>query len=155
MPRLEDSSANIPVLFRKDRPVFSDAERIIHDEVIGVKGKLSNDGKLFFAEQIYRPDIRIDNTPYKSEQPGKAVFISDVHVGSNTFLEDCWNRFADWLSDSDFSYLLIAGDLVDGIGIYPGQENELVIKNIYEQYDAFGVNDAGPSFPHEDHHFTG
>jgi len=136
---LEDSSANIPVLFRKDRPVFSDAERIIHDEVIGVKGKLSNDGKLFFAEQIYRPDIRIDNTPYKSEQPGKAVFISDVHVGSNTFLEDCWNRFADWLSDSDYSYLLIAGDLVDGIGIYPGQENELVIKNIYEQYDAFGA----------------
>jgi DNA polymerase II small subunit len=136
---IEDSSANIPVLFRKDRPVFSDAERIIPDEVIGVKGKLSNDGKLFFAEQLYRPDIRIDNTPYRSEQPGKAVFISDVHVGSDTFLEECWNRFADWLSDSDFSYLLIAGDLVDGIGIYPGQESELVIKNIYEQYDAFGT----------------
>jgi DNA polymerase II small subunit len=136
---IEDSSANIPVLFRKDRPVFSDAERIIQDEVIGVKGKLSNDGKLFFGEQLYRPDIRIDNTQYKSEQPGKAVFISDVHVGSDTFLETCWNRFADWLSDSDFSYLLIAGDLVDGIGIYPGQESELVIKNIYEQYDAFGA----------------
>ena len=136
---IEDSSANIPVLFRKDRPVFSDAERIIPDEVIGVKGKLSNDGKLFFAELLYRPDIRIDNTPYTSEHPGKAVFISDVHVGSDTFLEACWNRFADWLSDSDFSYLLIAGDLVDGIGIYPGQESELVIKNIYEQYDAFGA----------------
>jgi DNA polymerase II small subunit len=136
---IEDSSANISVLFRKDRPVFSDAERIIPDEVIGVKGKLSNDGKLFFAEQLYRPDIRIDNTPFTSEQPGKAVFISDVHVGSDTFLEECWNRFADWLSDSDFSYLLIAGDLVDGIGIYPGQESELVIKNIYEQYDAFGA----------------
>ncbi|MDD1696688.1 MAG: DNA-directed DNA polymerase II small subunit [Methanoregula sp.] len=136
---IEDSSANITVLFRKDRPVFSDAERIIQDEVIGVKGKLSNDGKLFFAEQLYRPDIRIDNTQYKSDQPGKAVFISDVHVGSDTFLEECWNRFADWLSDSDFSYLLIAGDLVDGIGIYPGQESELVIKNIYEQYDAFGA----------------
>ncbi|MDD1700576.1 MAG: DNA-directed DNA polymerase II small subunit [Methanoregula sp.] len=135
---IEDSSAKINVLFRKDRPVFSDAERIIHDEVIGVKGKLSNDGKLFFADQLYRPDIRIDNSPYKSEQAGKAVFISDIHVGSNTFLEECWNRFADWLSDSDFSYLLIAGDLVDGIGIYPGQESELVIKNIYEQYDAFG-----------------
>jgi DNA polymerase II small subunit len=136
---IEDSSANIPVLFRKDRPVFSDAERIIPDEVIGVKGKLSNDGKLFFAELLYRPDIRIDNTPYTSEHPGKAVFISDIHVGSDTFLEACWNRFADWLSDSDFSYLLIAGDLVDGIGIYPGQESELVIKNIYEQYDAFGA----------------
>jgi DNA polymerase II small subunit len=27
---------------------------------------------------------------------------------------------------------------VDGIGVYPGQEHELVIKNIYEQYDLFG-----------------
>jgi DNA polymerase II small subunit len=136
---IEDSSANISVLFLKNRPVFSDAERIIHDEVIGVKGKLSSDGKLFFAELLYRPDIRIDNTPFKSEEPGKAVFISDVHVGSDTFLQESWNRFSDWLSDSDYSYLLIAGDLVDGIGIYPGQESELVIKNIYEQYEAFGA----------------
>jgi DNA polymerase II small subunit len=136
---IEDTSASISVLFRKDRPVFADAERIIHDEVIGVKGKLSNDGRLFFAEYLYRPDIRIDNTPYRSDQPGKAVLISDVHVGSNTFLEGAWNRFADWLSDADYQYLLIAGDLVDGIGIYPGQDQELTIKNIYEQYDAFGA----------------
>ena len=136
---IEDSSANISVLFRKDRPVFADAERIIHDEVIGVKGKLSSDGKLFFAELLYRPDIRIDNTPFKSEEPGKAVLISDVHVGSDTFLQESWDRFSDWLADSDFSYLLIAGDLVDGIGIYPGQESELTIKNIYEQYEAFGA----------------
>jgi DNA polymerase II small subunit len=136
---IEDSSGTIPVLFRKDRPAFADAERIIPDEVIGVKGKLSSDGRLFFAEILYRPDIRIDNAPFKSEQPGKAVFISDVHVGSDTFLETCWNKFADWLSDSDYSYLLIAGDLVDGIGIYPGQETELTIRNIYEQYDAFAT----------------
>jgi DNA polymerase II small subunit len=135
---LEDSQANVPVLFRKDRAVFSDAERIILDEVIGVKGKLSNDGRIFFAELLYRPDIRIDNTPYRSEHPARAVFISDTHVGSDTFLADCWNRFSDWLHNSDASYLLIAGDLVDGIGIYPGQESELVIKNIYEQYETFG-----------------
>ena len=135
---IEDSSGATAVLFRKDRPVFSDAEKIIPDEVIGIKGKLSSDGKLFFAELLYRPDIRIDNAPFRSEQPGKAVFISDVHVGSDTFLEESWNRFGEWLADSDYSYLLIAGDLVDGIGIYPGQEAELTIKNIYEQYDAFG-----------------
>ncbi len=73
-----------------------------------------------------------------SETPGKAVFISDVHIGSNTFLTDSWNHFIDWLCESDASYLLIAGDLVDGIGVFPGQEQELTIKNIYEQYDAFG-----------------
>jgi len=140
---IEDTTANLTVLFRKDRPVFADAERLIMDEVIGVKGKLSNDGKLFFAEQMFRPDIRIDNKPYTSETPGKAVLISDVHVGSDTFLEDAWNRFLDWLPDSGASYLLIAGDLVDGIGVYPNQDQELTIKNIYEQYDAFGEHLAG------------
>ena len=135
---IEDTTGTIAVLFRKDRPVFSDAERLIHDEVIGVRGKLSNDGKLFFADQMYRPDIRIDNTPFKSDRPGRAVLISDTHLGSNTFLEEEWNRFSDWLQDDPAGYLLIAGDLVDGIGVYPGQEHELLIKNIYEQYDRFG-----------------
>ena len=134
---LEDPTGTIPVLFRKDRPVFSDAERIIPDETIGVRGKLSHDGKLFFGEQLFRPDIRIDNTPFTSDTPGCAVLISDTHVGSNTFLEKEWNRFADWLQDDPPGYLLIAGDLVDGIGVFPGQEQELEIKNIYEQYDRF------------------
>jgi DNA polymerase II small subunit len=135
---VEDPTGSIAILFRKDKPIFSDAERLVHDEVIGVKGKLSNDGKLFFAEQMFRPDIRIDNTPFKSDRPGKAVLISDIHVGSNTFLEEQWNRFADWLQDEPAGYLLIAGDLVDGVGIYPGQEQELTIKNIHEQYDRLG-----------------
>ena len=59
-------------------------------------------------------------------------------MGSNTFLEKQWNRFADWLHDNPIQYLLVAGDLVDGVGVYPGQENELMIKNIYEQYDRLG-----------------
>ena len=33
-------------------------------------------------------------------------------------------------------YLCIAGDLVDGIGIYPNQENRLAISDIYAQYEA-------------------
>ena len=32
-------------------------------------------------------------------------------------------------------YLFIIGDLVDGIGIYPEQDNELEIKDIIQQYD--------------------
>jgi DNA polymerase II small subunit len=135
---IEDLTGTISVLFRKDRPAFSDAERLIPDEVIGIRGKLSHDGKLFFAEHLYRPDIRIDNTPFKSDRAGRAVFISDIHVGSNTFLEKEWGRFCDWLQDDPAGYLLIAGDLVDGIGVFPGQEHELLIKNIYEQYDLFG-----------------
>ncbi len=135
---LEDPTGTIRVLFNKGRAEsFAEAERILPDEVLGIKGKLSNDGGLLFADHLSRPDIPINHAPFRSDRPGKAVMISDVHVGSNTFLEGAWNRFADWLQDSDAAYLLIAGDLVDGIGIYPGQENDLTIKNIYEQYDVF------------------
>lgn len=138
MVELEDTSGNIRVLFSsKKADLFKEGESILLDEVISVKGSPSKDGMFFFAEKIFRPDIPRNNAPYVSGEPGKAVFISDVHVGSNTFLEDAWNRFADWLSDSDASYLLIAGDLVDGIGIYPGQGDELTIKNIDEQYEVF------------------
>jgi DNA polymerase II small subunit len=138
MAQLEDASGTINVLFNNKRDIFADAEKIIPDEVIAVKGKLSDDGNLFFADSLYRPDIPMKHAPYTSDRPGNAVLISDVHVGSDTFLEDAWNRFAGWIADADVQYLLIAGDLVDGIGIYPGQEQELIIKNIYEQYDVFG-----------------
>ena len=128
-----------------------------HDPGRGDRGQgktLKRREALLCRADCYRPDIRIDNKPFMSEQPGKAVFISDVHVGSNTFLRDCWNRFVDWISESDASYLLIAGDLVDGIGVFPGQEQELTIKNIYEQYDAFGEMISAISRPDEDHRRT-
>jgi DNA polymerase II small subunit len=32
-------------------------------------------------------------------------------------------------------YLIIAGDIIDGIGVYPNQINELEIRDIYEQYE--------------------
>lgn len=137
MAELEDPTGTINVLFNKERDVFSEAEKIVPDEVIGVKGKLSNDGSLFFADTLVRPDIPLQHAPFTSETPGTAVLISDVHVGSDTFMEEEWRRFSDWLDDARPQYLLIAGDLVDGIGIYPGQDQELTIPNIDEQYDVF------------------
>jgi len=139
MVEVEDPTGTMRVLFNKSREGFSEAEKILPDEVIGVRGKLSQDGNIFFANTLVRPDIPLSNAPYRSERPGRAVLISDIHVGSDTFLEDEWHRFADWISgQEDIGYLVIAGDLVDGIGIYPGQEKELVIKNIYQQYEALG-----------------
>ncbi len=136
---LEDPTGSMRVLFLKDRPVFTDGERILPDEVIGTRGTLSGDGKVFFADLLYRPDIPMSHAPFMSSEPGSAVLISDVHVGSNTFLGDAWNRFAAWLYErEEISYVLIAGDLVDGIGVYPGQDQELAIKNIYEQYARAG-----------------
>jgi len=143
---LEDTTGTITVLFNKNREGFSEAERIIPDEVIGVKGVLSKQtgdsrSSLLFADKIIRPDIPLTHTfsPPKTDTPCKIALISDVHVGSNTFLPDAWDNFATWLeNNSDVGYLLIDGDVVDGIGVYPDQDKELEIKTIYEQYDCVG-----------------
>lgn len=140
---IEDPTGTIKVLFNKNREGFDEAEKIIPDEVIGVRGKLAREtgggGGMIFSDTLFRPDIPLMHTISPSKEPGKAVLISDIHVGSDTFLPDAWDRFSSWLGDHDeVKYLLIAGDVVDGIGIYPNQDKELHIKTIYEQYDAVG-----------------
>ena len=140
---LEDPTDIINVLFNNQREVFSEAERLIPDEVVMVKGRLSNDGSMLFADSLMRPDIPVSHAPFRSKTPGKAIMISDVHVGSDTFLEEAWQRFVDWVPKSGAQYLLIAGDLVDGIGIYPDQDKELTIPNIFRQYERFSELIAG------------
>jgi len=134
---MEDSTGTIPVLFHKekDKELFELAKRVLLDEVIGVTGTLSQEGTIIFANKIAWPDIPNSQrgTLDVTKRAGKAVFISDIHVGSKTFLEKSWLKFADWLGD-EVDYLVIAGDVVDGIGIFPGQEKELAISDIYEQY---------------------
>ncbi len=134
---IEDKTGTVPVLVHKekDKDLFELAGSLLMDEVIGVTGTLSGDSSLMFANSIIRPDIpNAQNLSIAREKArGKAVFISDIHVGSKTFLEAAWFRFVDWLND-DINYLIVAGDVVDGIGIFPGQDRELAIQDIYEQY---------------------
>ncbi len=133
---LEDTTGTIPVLVHKekDRELFETAKKILLDEVIGVTGTLSSDGGLMFANRITFPDLPNARDMLETKAKGKAVFISDIHVGSKTFLEDSWLRFMDWLGD-EINYLIIAGDVVDGIGVFPNQDKELAILDIYEQYE--------------------
>jgi DNA polymerase II small subunit len=135
---IEDPTGSIRVLIHKerDKELFESGACLLLDEVIGITGTLSSDGNMIFANRISWPDIpNSKNRTFNGKKGGgKAVFISDIHVGSNTFLEDSWLKFIDWLDD-DINYLLIAGDVVDGIGIFPGQDKELAISDIYEQYE--------------------
>ncbi len=147
---LEDPTGMIPVLFPNNKDVFDPSTRIFLDEVIGITGSLTNDG-LLIANRITWPDIppKKNNRgePKQNSEACYAVLISDTHVGSNTFLEHAWSRFVKWLNaevgdDNQKAlakrvrYMVIAGDLVDGIGIYPNQEKELTTPDIYGQYEA-------------------
>ncbi|MEA3143022.1 MAG: polymerase small subunit [Thermoplasmata archaeon] len=149
---VEDQSGAIPVLVRADdRPLMAMADTLVQDEVIGVVGQATGKGDMLFAESLVRPDVPMPTGEPKrgAEVPLMAAFLSDIHVGSHTFLNENWKRMLGWLNGGGASrrerdaagrikYLVIPGDLVDGVGIYPGQQDELSIPDIYDQYGAFG-----------------
>ena len=140
---VEDTTGNCLVLLHKDKSVIENS--ILLDEVIGISGQLTKNG-LLFAESITYPEIPYSNVPNTSQIPASVILTSDVHIGSTTFLEDSWKRFIKWIN-LDFgekkqqklaekvTHIVIAGDIVDGIGIYPNQQNELEILDVYEQYE--------------------
>ena len=139
---LEDETGSVNILVHNENhQLFERAEKVVKDEIIGIVG--SKKGKLVIASELVHPGVpRID----EKSMDFSAVFISDIHIGSSTFLGDAFNMFVNWINGdfgdddqqeiaNDVKYLVIAGDLVDGIGIYPNQEKELIIKDIYGQYD--------------------
>jgi len=137
MMEIEDEEEVISVLAIKGSPAFNDL--VVNDEVIGVVGKVAKQGDMIVADEIVRPDIPIGGGMRRSDSSAWAVFTGDLHVGSDTFLESQWKSFIEWLNTSDEAkdvrYLVMPGDLVDGIGIYPDQEDELLIDDVYKQYE--------------------
>lgn len=138
----EDDTGLISILFsNKNEELFADAEKLVRDEVVGVIA--NKDGDFVIANQLIYPDVtRIE----EKEMDFGIVFLSDVHIGSLTFLEDAFKKFIDWINceygneeqrkvAEDIKYLIVAGDIVDGIGVYPNQDKELSIKDIREQYE--------------------
>jgi DNA polymerase II small subunit len=100
---------------------------------------------LLMAEDIILPEVG-RKPPQRAQEPVYAVLTSDVHVGSNKFTKDAFRRFVLWLRGKygtpemreiagRVKYLLIAGDIVDGVGIYPGQQTELTIRDVHKQYN--------------------
>ncbi|NPA38285.1 MAG: DNA-directed DNA polymerase II small subunit [Candidatus Nanohaloarchaeota archaeon] len=127
-----------------DEKIYDVAKNVVEDDVIALKGKLNASKKYFIVEEIFYPDIPLptNDSITKIEDPLTAAFISDLHFGSAQFIEKAMTRFLKWINSDDkdasrLKYLFILGDNVDGVGIYPDQEKELLMKNIYDQYKAF------------------
>ena len=141
---VEDRTGHIKVLINKNKPnMFKIAQDIVLDDVIGVVGV--NGNNIIFSNNILPPDIPVTKETKKTNEEVYALFLSDIHVGSKNFLGEDFNRFLRWINRdlgneaqkqiaSKVKYLFILGDLVDGCGVYPGQEKELNIKDIKDQY---------------------
>ena len=141
---IEDRSDTITIM-ATDPLVVRKGLEVLEDQVICVYAvKFSED--LLIANDFIWPDIPT-SAPRRASEPVCAAFISDVHIGSRYFREDLFDRFISWMNlelgpppsrdlASRVKYVIIGGDLVDGIGIYPEQLEELTIRDIREQYHA-------------------
>jgi len=142
---VEDLYAAATVLVPQNAPqeVQKKARSLLPDQVIClsvVKTRTS----LLIAEDIILPDVA-QRTQHKASEPVYAVLTSDMHVGSTKFTREAFNRFILWLNGKygneemreiagRVKYVLIAGDIVDGIGVYPNQVKELAVKDVHKQY---------------------
>ncbi|MEM3641242.1 MAG: DNA-directed DNA polymerase II small subunit [Candidatus Bathyarchaeia archaeon] len=142
---VEDLNASATMLVPQTAPeeVLKKARCLLLDQVVCFS-VVKTRGNLLLVEDIILPDIA-QKTPHKAPIPVYAVLTSDMHVGSTKFQKKAFNRFLLWLNGeygnekmreiaSHVKYILVAGDIVDGIGVYPNQVKELAIKNIDEQY---------------------
>ena len=137
---LEDTTGTFPCLVMKDKDIAGLVEELLYDEVIAVEGTISDDGGILFVDELYFPDIPRTYRPSTADRHVQAALISDIHVGSQEFVAGAWSEFTSWLHTPEaarIEYLLIAGDMVEGVGVYPDQDEELDVVDIFDQYQAF------------------
>lgn len=146
---LEDPTGQVKVLVNKSKPeLFKLAQELVLDEVIGIVGTSMD--TIVFANNILHPDVPLNKELKKAPDEVYALFLSDIHVGSRYFLPNEFNRFLSWIrretgteEQKDIAqkvkYIFFVGDLVDGVGVYPDQQKELIIPDIYDQYTSFAA----------------
>ena len=128
----------------KGQQLSEKANSLLLDEVTCISGFVDEDGRMI-ADDVIFPDIPTAREVGRAKRDVYATFISDIHCGSKEFLEDEFDKFIGWMNGRDVDeedkvlakqvrYLFIAGDMVDGISVYPTQRYDLRIESIYDQY---------------------
>ncbi|MBW2991022.1 metallophosphoesterase [Candidatus Woesearchaeota archaeon] len=145
--KLEDTTGVMSVVVSdRYKDAYDLARELVLDEAIGVEGVCFGDA--LFANKIFVPDIPLTKELKKGPEEEYLAVLGDPHFGSNVFLTKEFEDFVKWINQekgseeqkemaSKIRYLVIIGDLVEGVGVYPAQEKDLEIKDIQEQYDLF------------------
>ncbi len=115
-----------------------EADGLFNDQFVMAKAVPGRNGGLV-AKEIMFPGVS-DHRSGRSETEAHAIFLSDLHVGSRYFMEAEFDELAEWLRGPDpvakaIRFMVIGGDLVDGVGIYPNQDKELVCQTLEEQLE--------------------
>jgi DNA polymerase II small subunit len=142
---VEDLQSSATILIPKKAPpeVHKKAALLLPDQIICV-AVIKTRTNLFMAEDIIFPEVG-RKSQQRASEPIYAVLTSDIHIGSNKFQKESFKRFIKWLNGKygtpamreiagRVKYLLVAGDIVDGVGVYPNQELELTVRDVHRQY---------------------
>jgi len=135
--RFEDLTGEISGVVRLDNEAaFKKAEELQLDDIVGIKASGNRD--LLFVFDIFFPDsFLLQKTRF--DEDICIAFLSDVHAGSTMHLGKNMEKFLDWINSEDetakkIKYIFFNGDNVDGVGIFPSQEDSLALKSMKEQY---------------------
>ncbi len=134
---LEDPSGSVEAIIF-DADLQKTAATLLNDQFVMARVSMGKNSG-FIVKDLVLPDIP-DHVPNHSESDAYAVFLSDLHIGSKYFLENEFSEFISWLSSPDptarkVRFVIIGGDVIDGVGIYPNQDKELVFQTIEEQLE--------------------
>jgi len=143
MLEIEDLTGRVSAIINQTKPeLFEKAKEILLDDVIGLRCIGSRE--ILFVNDIVFAESTLPEKK-KCNEEVYAIFTSDMHIGSKHFLKENFERFIGWLNGegcdeitrekiSKIKYMFIVGDNVDGVGVNPGQEERLLVKDIREQY---------------------
>jgi DNA polymerase II small subunit len=142
--RVEDETGAIECFVPRDSPVAKTT--FLPDEVVGLQLVVGDRNRAPRVTSVERPESLRGRTEHRATGPSRVLFLSDLHIGSRSFLSGPWSELVDFLHGkgpapelaSEIRSVVVAGDLVDGIGIYPNQEKDLAIHDVFQQYEELG-----------------
>ena len=141
---LEDKSGSLTgIIMNLNIDLVQKAEFILEDSVLCFRGRWNKE--MLNINDVLWPDIPFHHKPHKSPEAVLALFISDIHVGSKNFAGELFLRLIKLINGQlesekynkigeNVKYLFVGGDVVDGVGVYPGQADDLLLENIQLQY---------------------
>ncbi len=138
-----EASATVLVPHNASQELQNKTQLLMLDQVVCLEVRRTRND-LLIAEDVILPDVA-QQSRRRAAAPVCAVLTSDFHIGSTKFTKEAFSRFILWLGGKygnkrmreiagHIKYVLVAGDLVDGVGVYPNQIKELAVEDLYKQY---------------------
>ncbi|NQZ84281.1 MAG: metallophosphoesterase [Nanoarchaeales archaeon] len=144
MISIEDKSGEIKCFVNKDKKeMINKIQNFCLDEGIGVRGKIGKN--IIWTDEFIIPSPPNNMELRATDKEEYVVTLSDIHFGAKVFVDDAFQKFLEFIngrSSNDalnriankVKHIIIPGDIIEGIGIYPNQGKDARILSTELQY---------------------